>query len=100
MSEFMVPNLIGNAAPAPPSVEPQQPNVVEELSNAISSTENSANINMTRVINITTSIPINPTPQHQYYVAQPTSATTFTVGTPPPSSSFKSSSSSTSINPQ
>ncbi len=97
----MVPNLIGNAAPAPPSVEPQQPNVVEELSNAISSTENSANVNMTRVINITTSIPINPTPYHQYYASQPTAATTtFTVGTPPPSSSFKSSSSSTSLNHQ
>jgi hypothetical protein len=99
----MVPNVIGNAAPAPPSVEPQQPNVVEELSNAISSTENSANVNMTRVINITTSIPINQPPQHQYYAAQPTTTTTtttFTVGTPPPSSSFKSSSSSTSLNHQ
>ena len=90
----MVPNVMG-AVPAPPSVEPQQPNVVEELSNAISSTENHpANSNSTKAINITTSIPIIQQQQlHQ-------TATTFTVGTPPPSSSFKSSSSSTSLNHQ
>ena len=97
MSEFMVQNLMG-AAPAQPYVEPQQPNVVEELSNAISSIENhSANSNLTKAINITTSIPIIPSQQQQQLTH---TTTTFTVGTPPPSSSFKSSSSSTSLNHQ
>ena len=82
MSEFMAQNIIPSMAAAP-SIEPQQPNVAEELSNAIASSECS-----TRAI----TIPVIQQQQHQ--------AATFTVGTPPPSSSFKSSSSSTSLNHQ
>ena len=87
MSEFMAQNMAAPVAPTPPTVEPQQPSVVEELSNAIGHTEPPS-----RPINVipTTSIPIN----------QVTQIATFIVGTPPPSSSFRSSSSSTSLNHQ